>query len=94
MEDRLQAIEIIKKMYKGEPTKEQNDALELAYSDMKLRIKKLVTGKLYMSDGNIHFRCPHCGVLIQPKTSEKVCCFCGGELSWSEEIKKGSVVLV
>ena len=53
--DREEAIEIIKKMYKGEPTNRQLEALNIAYHDMELRIKKEVKGKTYLSDGKYHF---------------------------------------
>lgn len=90
--DREEAIDIIKKMYKGEPTRKQLEALDIAYHDMELRIKKEVKGKFYISDGKQHFNCPHCNCLIHPTNSERICRFCGGELSWKEEIKKGNVI--
>lgn len=91
--DREEAIQIIKKMYKGEPTQKQQEALSIAYHDMELRIKKEITGKMYLSDGKYHFNCPHCGGLINPATSERICCLCGGEISWHDEIEKGNVVI-
>lgn len=91
--EREVAIDIIKKMYKGHPTKEQIEALNIAYHDMELRIKKDVKGKIHISDGEQHFYCPHCNGLIRPKSSERICCLCGGELSWKEEINKGTVVI-
>lgn len=91
--NREEAIQILKKMYKGEPTKKQLEALDIAYNDMELRIKKETKGKMYLSDGKYHFNCPHCGGLIHPNTSERICCLCGGELSWHDEIEKGNVVI-
>lgn len=90
--DREEAISIIKQMCQREPIKEQTAALNIACHDMELRINKEVNGKFYMSDGKQHFHCPHCNCLIHPTTSERICRFCGGELSWKEEIKKGNVV--
>lgn len=91
--DREEAIQIIKKMYKGEPTQKQMDALNIAYHDMELRIKKEIKGKMYLSDGKYHFNCPHCNGLISPDTTERICCLCGGELSWKNEIEKGNVII-
>lgn len=92
--DRKEAIEIIKKMHENDLTKIQLEALNIAHSDMELRITKDVSGKFYLSDGKYHFNCPHCHGLIQPKTSERICCLCGGELSWQREIEKGNVIIV
>lgn len=91
--DREEAIEIIKKMYKGEPTNRQLEALNIAYHDMELRIKKEVKGKTYLSDGKYHFNCPHCNGLIHIDTSKRICRLCGGELSWKDEIEKGTVFI-
>lgn len=90
---REEAIEIIKKMYKGEPTKKQKAALEIAYHDIGLHIKKEVSGRTFKSDGKYHFICPHCKALLQPASSEAVCRFCGGELSWKGQIAAGRVAL-
>lgn len=91
--DREEAIQIIKKMYKGELTQKQLEALNIAYHDMELRIKKETKGKMYLSDGKYHFNCPHCEGLINPNTSERICCLCGGEISWHDEIEKGNVII-
>lgn len=91
--DREEAIEIIKGMCKGEITNKQSEALDIAYHDMELRIKREVKGRVYLSDGKYHFNCPHCNGLIRPNTSEGIWCLCGGELSWKDEIKNGNVFI-
>ena len=90
---REEAIKILQKLSEGDLTKVQLEALNIASHDMELRIKKEVKGKKYSSDGKYHFSCPHCSGLIRPNTSERICCLCGGELSWHNEIEKGNVII-
>lgn len=52
----LEAKEIIQRMYKGEPTKDQLDALKIAYAALDKRLPMEVT--------DIHvdeYYCPACG---------------------------------
>lgn len=87
--NRIEAIKIIKTIEKL--TDKQMEALNIACQDMELRVTKDVNGKVFPFDGKYHFICPHCNGLIRPSSSERICCLCGGELSWKNEIGKGNV---
>ena len=89
--ERKEAIEIIKAM--DNLTDKQKEALNIVYHDVELRITKQIKGKRHLTDGKYHFMCPHCNGLIRPDTSERICCLCGGELSWKNEIRKGNVII-
>lgn len=82
------AIEIIKRMNKGDPAPEQKEALEEAYAALERQIANTPNEMK-----NIDFRgsirasfksgdCPCCGACVDTDDDAKFCTECGQKLNW------------
>lgn len=76
----LEVKEIIQRMYKGEPTITQLDALKIAYAALDKQLpmepdvrQSEVSGKYYL--------CPECGRVVGLKVP--YCRMCGQKIDWS-----------
>lgn len=79
----LEAKETIQRMYKGNPTTNQLEALKIAYAALDKRLPMEVT--------DIHvdeYYCPACGAennCDNRIVGDKYCPECGQAIDWSEE---------